>query len=216
MMLTLKEEWKVSFEDISVKEFMDRLASDEPAPGGGSASAIAGAMGSCLMGMVSNLTIGREKFREYEEHMKTALDNSTRLREELIQAADRDAEAFNRVIAAMKLPKGTEEEKRIRTQMLQEALKGAALKPFDVALLCIEVLKLAWDLHDKGNPNALSDVGVGAHLAYAGMQGAIMNVEINLPMIKDPEFVDELKEKVEKAKTEGNRVYRHIIANVKF
>jgi formiminotetrahydrofolate cyclodeaminase len=206
----------MSFKDITLEEFMNRLASDSPTPGGGSAAAMAGAMGSCLVSMVANLTVGREKFKEYEEQVQEILTKSEELRARLLASADRDAEAFNLVIDAMKMPKVTEEEKRIRTEKLQEALKGATARPMEIAELCLEVLKLAWELHDKGNPNASSDIGVGTHMAYAGMEGAIMNVDINLPLLKDGAFAEKMKTRADRLRAEGNRIYRNIAANVKF
>lgn len=201
---------------MAVGEFMDRLASDAAAPGGGSAAAMAGTMGACLVSMVANLTVGREKFREHEEQVIGILEKTEKLRANLLTAADEDTRAFNKVMEAMKMPKETNEEREKRKQALQEAFKGAAVQPMRIAEMCLQVLELAWELHDKGNPNALSDIGVGALMANAGLEGAIMNVEINLPYIKDKQFCEEMKAKVEEVKKKGNKIFRNILAYVKF
>lgn len=201
---------------MAVGEFMDRLASDAAAPGGGSAAAMAGTMGACLVSMVANLTVGREKFREHEEQVIGILEKTEKLRANLLTAADEDTRAFNKVMEAMKMPKETNEEREKRKQALQKAFKGAAVQPMRIAEMCLQVLELAWELHDKGNPNALSDIGVGALMANAGLEGAIMNVEINLPYIKDKQFCEEMKAKVEEVKKKGNKIFRNILAYVKF
>lgn len=204
------------FKDMAVGQFMDKLASDAAAPGGGSAAAMAGTMGCSLISMVANLTIGKEKFKKHEEQVKEILVKSEKLRERLVSAADEDAKAFNSVMDALKMPKETDEEKAKRKEMLQQAFKGAATKPMEIGQMCVDVLGLAWELHDKSNPHALSDIGVGALMAYAGLEGAILNVEINIPSIKDEDFVEEMKEKIEQLRKEGNKVHRNIMANITF
>jgi len=206
----------MSFKDMSIVQFMDKLASDAAAPGGGSAAAMAGTMGCCLISMVANLTIGKEKFKKNEEQVKEILGKSEKLRERLMSAADEDAQAFNAVMDALKMPKGTDEEKARRTEILQQAFKYAAVKPKEIGEMCVDVLELAWELHDKGNPHALSDIGVGALMANAGLEGAILNVEINIPSIRDEDFVEEMKEKVEQLRRKGNETLKNIMANVTF
>jgi formiminotetrahydrofolate cyclodeaminase len=206
----------MGFSEMTIDGFLNQLASETPTPGGGSAAALSGAMASGLLCMVANLTIGKERFQKYEQEVKGLLDESSRLKDRFLTLADQDAEAFNGVIKAMKMPKCTSEQRQKRTAEIQDALKSAAQKPLEVAEGCAQALVLAWRLHDKGNPNALSDIGVAAHMAYAGMEGAIMNVQINLAMIKDAEYAEWLTERIGNIRLEGNRIYRNIIANVSF
>ncbi len=204
------------FKDMTVGQFMNKLASDAAAPGGGSAAAMAGSMGCSLVSMVANLTVGNQKFKGHEKDVKTILERSEILREKLLTAADEDARAFNAVMDAMKMPRNTDSEKAERAEIMQRAFKGAALKPAEIGDMCLDALKLAWDLHDKGNPNALSDIGVGALMANAGLESALVNVEINLPYIKDEDFTREMKSRVQHLRTEGNKIFRNIMANVRF
>jgi formiminotetrahydrofolate cyclodeaminase len=172
-----------------LQTFLDELASGTPTPGGGSAAAASGAMGAALVSMVCNLTIGREKFAEVEARMKETLARSEALRAELIQLIADDAEAYQAVMAAYRLPKGTEEEKTARTEAIQAGIKQATLTPLATARACAEVIELCQVVAELGNPNASSDAGAGAACAQAGLKAAALNVLINLSSIKDGAFV---------------------------
>lgn len=192
--------------DLTVKGFIEELASDSPAPGGGSVSALAGSMGAALVSMVANLTVGKESIKVSEAEMRDALHRAVELKERLSLMVDEDTAAFNRVMAAYKLPKGSEEEKQERSRAIQEALKQAALLPLEVARKCLAGMELSRTAVTLGNPNALSDAGVSMLMAHAGLQGAVYNIEINLGGIKDQAFIDEMAAEKERLLNEGKRL----------
>jgi methenyltetrahydrofolate cyclohydrolase len=171
----------------TLSDFLAELASDSPAPGGGSVAALSGALAAGLTSMVANLTIGKPKYAEAEADMRSVLARSEALRLELEQLIEEDRQAFDRVMAAMKLPKETAEDQAGRTAALQSALVDAASVPLDVMGKCVEVISLARVAAEKGNRNAVSDAGVAALMARAGTHAARLNVMINLPGIKSGE-----------------------------
>jgi len=190
----------------TVKQFVDSVASDAPAPGGGSVSALAGALAAGLVAMVCNLTIGRPKFAEAEGELKQLLDRSSTLQAELLKLVDQDAESFNQVMAAYRLPKEADEDKLKRSTAIQTATKSAAAVPLKVAGNCFDLLKMIPVLTEKGNPNAITDIGVAARMAEAGLQGAVYNVLINLGSLKDETFVAEAKALSDKYITESREI----------
>lgn len=169
--------------------FLDILASSSPTPGGGSASALAGALAAGLTSMVCNLTIGKKKYEEVSEELTRVLQSSEELRQRLTKLVEEDSEAFNRVMAAFRLPKETQEEKETRSRQIEEATKGAAKVPLEVMEEALRVLDLSQVVAEKGNPNSISDAGVAALLAWSAVEGADLNVEINLSSLKDESFV---------------------------
>lgn len=173
--------------EMTVNGYLDVLKSNAPAPGGGSVSALAGAQGAGLIAMVADLTIGKEKYADYEEGCKAAREEALRLYEELKDGVDKDTEAFNKVSAAYKLPKETDEEKAARSAAIRAANLGATEVPFHTVELCLAGLKTAQSMVGKSNPNAASDLGVAALNLLAGAKGAWLNVKINLPGVKDEE-----------------------------
>ncbi|KKM12791.1 hypothetical protein SY88_01565 [Clostridiales bacterium PH28_bin88] len=202
--------------DLTVNGFIEELASDSPAPGGGSVSALAGSLGAALVSMVANLTVGKESFKENEAEMRDVLEKAAELKERLSQMVDEDTAAFNRVMAAYKLPKSSEEEKTKRSEAIQEALKRAALLPLEVARHCLAVMELSKTAVTLGNPNALSDAGVSMLMAYAGLQGAVFNVEINLGGIKDPGFKQDVEVNKENILASARALHegiQHLIRN---
>jgi len=183
--------------DKKVSNFLDELASDAPTPGGGSVAALAGALGAALVSMVSNLTLGKEKYKGVEEEVKKILGYSERLRYDLSQLIEEDIKAFNNFMATYKMPKETEEEKRIRSEKIQQNLVAAAKVPLQVAFKCLDIFSLSEEIAQKGNPNIISDVGVAILLAEAGLESAILNIKINLKMIKDEKVLMELKSAIQ-------------------
>ncbi len=175
--------------DLTVRTFLDELASASPTPGGGSASALAAAMGAAMVSMACNLTIGREKFKEVEAELQEVLAQAETLRTELTAAVDADTTAYSAVSAAYKLPKGTDEEKAARTAAIQGALRGATEVPLHVARAAATLLPLTEVAQRKANPNVASDARVAEMLARAGRDGAIANVEINLGSLQDADYV---------------------------
>jgi formiminotetrahydrofolate cyclodeaminase len=183
----------VMFKDMKIEEFLETLASSAPTPGGGTAAALAGAAASALLGMFSNLTVGKKKFEEvdglFRETAKKAETQGVRFRELM----DTDARAFDKVMKAYALPKETDDDKKVRSAAIQEALKKAASVPLETASLALEVLEAARDVAPKGNPNAITDIATAGLLAEAAIRGALLNVYINLGSIKDEEVVEDMK-----------------------
>jgi len=200
--------------DMTLGGFTDELAADSAAPGGGSVAALSGALGASLVSMVCRLTIGKKGYEEYEEEVKEVLSESEELRRRLLEAIDIDAKAFEKVMEAFAAPKNTDEEKAARREMIQTAFKGACESPRSTAMDCLEVLRLCARIADKTNTNAASDLGVGASQALAGLEGAAMNVLINLPSIKDEEYVDERSSEMEAIQDEGRILRTGVLREV--
>lgn len=182
-------------------EFVDVLASKAPVPGGGGAAALVGAIGMALGSMVCNLTIGKKKYAEYEESVKEILVQASELEKDLLAMIDKDAEGFYPLSQAYGLPTSTEEEKKIKEETMQKALKVACEVPINIVRACYKAIKLHEELVDKGSRLAISDVGVGVQCLRAAILGAELNVVINVNSIKDQDYVNkvntEMKELVE-------------------
>jgi formiminotetrahydrofolate cyclodeaminase len=168
---------------LSVRDLADRLASREPVPGGGSAAAIGGALGASLVGMVAELTIGRSDAAERDDVLREVRDSAARLRVDLLDLAETDAAAYDAVVAARRLPKGTDAERAERSRRMRSTIVEAARVPLETARRSREVLDLAVRIAPIGNRNAVSDAGVAAQLASAAVRGAVLNVRINLPYL---------------------------------
>jgi formiminotetrahydrofolate cyclodeaminase len=169
--------------DLSVQELFERLGSSDPVPGGGSASALAAAMGAALVAMVAELTIGRPAYAEHEETVRKLRFDAIERRAELLNLAQQDADAYDLVVQARHMPKGSEAEKEARNAAVGAATGAATRAPLRVAVVASEVLDLAERIAPIGNRNATSDAGVAALLAAAGLRGAVLNVRINLPYL---------------------------------
>ncbi len=177
--------------ELTVRELLARLATDDPVPGGGSASALAGATGAALVGMVVALTTGRPAAEGHEEELAELAARSARLSDRLQELAERDAQAYGAVIAARRLPRDSDDERNARAARIDEATREATLVPLETARTAAEVLALAERLAPIGSRNAVSDVGVAALLAVAALRGAAMNVRINIPYLPDDEPLGE-------------------------
>jgi formiminotetrahydrofolate cyclodeaminase len=173
-------------QDQTVGEWLDELASDAPAPGGGAAAAMNAALGAALVAMVCNLTIGKPRYAEHDQTMREALEQATALRGQALHLAAEDAEAFAAVAAAYKLSKDTDEANQTRTAAIQRALLRAADVPRRTAELAAAVIALAGRILDGANVNVLSDVAAAAASARAALEAARINVEINLAAMDDP------------------------------
>jgi formiminotetrahydrofolate cyclodeaminase len=178
----------------SVDQYVSDLASNLPAPGGGSGAALAGALGAALAAMVANFTVGKEKFANVEERVRTILHGLDEVRERLLELVDADVASYTQVSAAHKLPRGTDEEKTAREAAIQEACQAAAGVPRAIAEACDRAIALAGELCDLGNPNLISDVGCAVRLAEAARHCAWLNVAINLSIVKDEAFRAEMWE----------------------
>ncbi|MGB8647984.1 MAG: cyclodeaminase/cyclohydrolase family protein [Anaerolineae bacterium] len=181
------------FSDKTIQEFIDELASPSPAPGGGAAAALSGALGAALVAMVCRLTVGRKNYENVSDELEALIPRAESKRRTLMELFEADSAAYDAVIATYKLPKETEQDKAARTVAIQSALKRAAEVPFHIASACADVLDMDLPVAAKGNKNAASDAGSAALLAEAGLRAALLNVEINLAGIKDEAYVQEMR-----------------------
>lgn len=172
----------------SVTRFTEHLAGDSAAPGGGSAAALAGALAAALTAMVSRLTANRPKFAAVDDTMRAIVTQADAQRAALLALVDADAAAFGEVMAAFRLPKESNEQKAARAAAIQAAYQGAVAVPLQTLVAAVELLRLLVIVTQVGNPNAITDGGVGALLAEAAAQGAALNVRINLTSIQDTTF----------------------------
>lgn len=183
----------MTFETQEIREFLDELASDSPAPGGGSVAALGAAMGAGLVSMVANLTVGKEKYRDNWAAMEEVCGASEPLRARFVALMNDDTASFNAFMAAMKMPKETDEQKAARKRAMEEASMGATKVPLDTLERCVEMAELANRAMRFGNPNTASDAGSAALLALACGKAAAYNVRINLPGIKDAQFAEDVR-----------------------
>ena len=173
---------------MTVERFVDEVSSSSPAPGGGSVSALAGSLGAALAAMVANLTVGKKGYESAWESSSALAERAQQIKAALARAVDEDTRAFDDVLAAMRLPKATEAEQKARQAAIAAAYEKATAVPLATARLCLAALELCEQAATSGNRNSLSDAGVGALLAKAGLEGAILNVRINLPSVQEGPF----------------------------
>jgi len=192
-------------------EFVKMLSSKAPVPGGGGASALVGALGVALGSMVGNLTLGKKKYEAVEDDIKRILDKASDLQQSLLQLVEKDAEVFEPLSKAYGLPKNTEEEKKNREEVMENALKLACSVPMEIMEKCMEAIGLHEELAEKGTKIAISDVGVGVLFCRSALEGASLNVFINTKLMKNREYAESLNKKAEKMLSDGidraNAVY---------
>ncbi|MFW0858860.1 MAG: cyclodeaminase/cyclohydrolase family protein [Dehalococcoidia bacterium] len=174
--------------DLKVAEFLDELARGSPSPGGGSASALGGALAAALVAMVADVTVGKGKYKNVEDELKEVLRDATCLISRMTSLVDEDSQAFDALLAALRLPRGSAEAKEKRDTEIQQATKKAAEVPLELARRSVEVMKLAEVVVRKGNVNAISDGGVAALLGEAAFRGGVYNVKINLSSLTDETY----------------------------
>lgn len=201
--------------DLTIKGFLAETAGSTPVPGGGSISALNGAIATALTEMVANLTIGKKKYADVEGQMKVIATEAALIRERLVRDIDRDSEAYNEVFAAFKLPKETEEEKDERAHAIQQATKQAALVPMGVAEEVASVMETIIYIAHKGNRNAVTDACVAMMTARTCVLGALLNVRINLSSIDDENFVVRMKTKADQLESEAVRIEKKLLDWVK-
>jgi len=200
---------------MTLRDYSDVLASSEPAPGGGSTAALSGVLGAALTMMVVNLSVGKKNYESLDEKIKSEFikeaENVKALQKELSGLVDEDTKAFNKFMEAVKLPKDTEEQKQLRAEKMQEASLYALQVPLKTAECCFRLLENQGNIARYGNRNAVSDVGVGALLSLSGLEGAILNVNINLPGIEDEAVRSEAYDKCRRLSVEGRKLHSEIL-----
>jgi glutamate formiminotransferase/formiminotetrahydrofolate cyclodeaminase len=177
-------------------DFVDEVSRDTPAPGGGSVSALAGALGAALGAMVANLSIGKGEYDDRYQELSDLSDRAQEVKDALVRGVDEDTQAFDAVIAGMRMPKDTPEEREVRALAIQDGYKAATLVPLSTVEQCRDVLKICLEMVRRAPEEMMSDVGTGALVARAGLMGAAYNVRINLKSIEDESFSKEMLERL--------------------
>lgn len=207
-------EFENSLVDTTVRDFVDELSTESPAPGGGSVSALSGALSGSLTAMVANLTYGKKGYERQTKRMNEVAIECQKLKDELLRLVDLDTEAFNKVMDSRRLPKKTEEEKRKREEAIQQATKQAANVPLSVMKIAMKVLECVDIVSKYGNVNSISDVGVAVLTSNTAIKGAGYNVLINLPEISDKEFCDSMKKEVSEVNGNAEKMVRRIVKRI--
>ncbi len=206
-------------ESMRIQEFLDVLSSKEPVPGGGGASALAGALGNALGQMVSNLTIGKKKYALVEDEIKELAERMKGIQGQFTQLADQDAKVFAPLAKCYSLPSDTEEEKAYKAEVMEARLLDASLVPMEIMEKAAEMLEIMDILADKGSRMAVSDVGVGVQFIRTALLGAVMNVYINTKSMKNREKAEEMNEKAERLIREGteaaDRIYQKVLGQLR-
>ena len=206
-------------ESMTIQEFLDVLSSKEPVPGGGGASALAGALGNALGQMVANLTIGKKKYALVEDEIKEPAERMKGIQGQFSALADQDAKVFAPLAKCYSLPSGTEEEKAYKAEVMEARLLDASLVPMEIMEKASEMLEIMDILADKGSRMAVSDVGVGVQFIRTALLGAVMNVYINTKSMKNREKAEEMNEKAERLIKEGteaaDRIYQKVLEQLR-
>ncbi len=202
-------------EQKTIEGFLEVLSSREPVPGGGGASALAGALGNALGQMVANLTIGKKKYADVEAEIKELLGRMQKLQAAFVTLADRDAQVFAPLAQCYSLPSLTEEEKAYKEKVMEERLLDASFVPLEIMEHAVAMLGILEILGDKGSRLAVSDVGVGVQFIRASLLGAVMNVYINTKSMKNREKAEELNARAGQLIEEGtawaDRIYAKVL-----
>lgn len=182
---------------LLVNDFVDEVSRSSPAPGGGSIAALAGSLGAALSSMVANLTFAKPKYRKRQSEMEALAIQAQQLKDDLLRAVDQDTAAFEGVIEAMRLPQNTAEQKKARAEAIEGGYRHATEVPLNTAELCLEVMKLALKASQRGLPAGITDAGTGIWMARAGLEGAILNVRVNLAEIKDEKWRSSTEQQIQ-------------------
>ncbi|MDD3653728.1 MAG: cyclodeaminase/cyclohydrolase family protein [Desulfotomaculaceae bacterium] len=198
----------------TLREVIELSASSQPTPGGGSVSAIIANFGLALLAMVCRLTAGKIKKQEIGRQVDEILDNANNMMHRLEKLVDEDMLAFERYIAATRLPNSTDIEKKARSEAIQNALKSATDTPLEIACVCLDALRVADKLSAIGNRQVISDVGVGAVATEAAIRGVLLSADINTSMIKDKDYVQKIDAEKEKIIAEASQLKFKVVAEV--
>lgn len=198
----------------SYDSFIERLASPSPAPGGGAASAMVSIVSASLTSMVASLTIGKKNYLEYDEEMKKIIEKSSSLREELRALMKEDEDAFNNIVSAWKLPKGTDDEKKTRKESIDAATKEAIRVPWKIAGKSMEILDLSLQAAEHGNKNTITDAACAAIFAHGAIKGVLYNVKINLKSVTDEKMRDSEELKMKFFLEDADSIYDKTIKKV--
>jgi formiminotetrahydrofolate cyclodeaminase len=197
------------------KEYLDDLAAKKPAPGGGSAAAVVGAIGVGLLSMVANFTIAKERYKDVEPEIQQLLARAEDLRANLQKLIDEDITAYQTVSAAYKMPRESQQEKAARSEAIQAALKNAMAVPLAICRNLFDAAQLCEPLLQKGNVNLLSDVGVAAEFIASGFTSALLNVEINLSSIKDEDLVAKIRAELSPKEKQIETIKKRVLTQTK-
>ncbi len=209
----------MNYSEMSCAEFTERLASKMAVPGGGGASALAGALAASLASMTANLTVGKKKYASVEKEMEDTVEKCRILQTKFLELITKDAEAFESLSKAYALPKTTESERQEQSSILEPALKEACMVPLEIMETCAETIQLLKTVAEKGSVLAISDAGSGALLGKAAMQSASLNVYINTKSMKDRVQAADLNKKadclLEKYGPLADEIYTYVISGLK-
>ncbi|MBE3071605.1 MAG: glutamate formimidoyltransferase [Acidobacteria bacterium] len=199
---------------MTVDRFVDEVSTDSPAPGGGSVAALAGSLAAALAAMVANLTVGKKAYEPVWQELSDLAERAQQVKSLLARAVDEDTEAFNGVMAATRLPKGTADQQAAREQAIERAYQDAARVPLSTARHCLTALDLAAEVARKGNINSASDAGVAALMARAGVESAALNVLTNLGSVKDDAFKAGCRQEIARLAADATGLAASVIAHV--
>ena len=206
-------------EEMKIGSFAEALSSKAPIPGGGGASALAGALGSALGQMVGNLTVGKKKYAAVEEEVRARMEELSRLSGEFLRLADRDEEVFKPLAEAYGLPKETKEEREYKDAVMEERLLAATMVPLEIMERAVQTMEILEILAEKGSVMAVSDVGVGVQFARTALLGGVMNVYINTKSMKDRQKAEELNGRAGELTVKGiklaDQVYGRVLEGLK-
>jgi formiminotetrahydrofolate cyclodeaminase len=209
-----EREEEIMLADMTIKEFLEKTASSDPAPGGGSVAALCGALACALNSMVASLTVNNKEYAEVCGEMKQMMEAGSGLMEFFVAQMDADAEAFNGVMDAYRMPKTSERERAARSEAIQQGLRKAAEVPMGVAEKALEVMDMIETAVGKGNRHAVTDGAIAAMLARTAVLAALYNTEINLASIKDEMFREEMRSRVLELKGKAITREKHILGKV--
>lgn len=207
------------FTEKTCEEFSISLASKNPVPGGGGASALVGSLGASLGNMVGSLTVGKKKYADVEDKMVKLMEKGEKLRQELLELVEKDAEVFEPLAAAYGMPTSTEEEKTLKEDVMARVLVEASKVPLEIMRKCCDVIDLQKDFAEFGSKIAVSDAGVGVIFAKSALQGASLNVFINTKSMKDKVTADKLEreadEMLEKYTAKADEIYELVVSQLR-